>query len=156
MSLVSTGVLLLVFFCYLSWFLADWKDIRSFTTNRSVQGSLVYEKKVLKRISIGKSRNYWFFYQNHQGTNLHFLSILSKLSVFSFFKAIFAQTEPLVCLVFVYLKELSRQFLEVFLQPSLFLANLGIFSTPLFWLKPTALCSTLNTGLFSAKSCKTT
>ena len=64
--------------------------------------------------------------------------------VFLTFSILCANTEPLVCVVFVFRKELNKCFSYFFLK-SLFFAMLGILSTPLFlWLKSTARCTLSN------------
>ena len=78
-----------------------------------------------------------------------FISSNSKL-VFLTFSNLFANPEPLVCVVFVFWKELNECFLYFFLK-SFFFAMLGILSTPLFlWLKSTARCTLSNTCPFFA------
>ena len=73
-----------------------------------------------------------------------FISSSSNL-VFLTFSILSANTEPLVCVVFVLWKELNKCFLYFFLK-SLFFAMLGILSTPLFlWLKSTARSTLSNT-----------
>ena len=72
-----------------------------------------------------------------------FVSSSSNL-VFLTFSIISANTEPLVCVVFVFWKDLNKCFLYFFLK-SLF-AMLGVLSTPLFlWLKSTARSMLSNT-----------
>ena len=73
-----------------------------------------------------------------------FISSNSNL-VFLTFSNLSANTEILVCVVFVFGKELNCCFLYFFFR-SLFFAMLGILSTLLFlWLKSTACCTLSNT-----------
>ena len=82
-------------------------------------------------------------------TIYNFISSNSNI-VFLTFSILFANTEPLVCVVLVFWKELKKCFLYLFLK-SLFFAMLGILSIPLFlWLKSIARCTLSNTcPLFS-------
>ena len=72
-----------------------------------------------------------------------FISSNSNL-IFLTFSILSAKTEPLVCVVFVFWKELNKCFLNFFLN-SLFFAMLGILTTPLsLWLESTARCTLSN------------
>ena len=73
-----------------------------------------------------------------------FINSSSNL-IFLTFSILSAKTEPLVCVVFVFWRELNKWFLYFF-PKSLCFAMLGILSTALFiWLKSTARCTLSNT-----------
>ena len=116
-------------------------------TNWFTQISLEFRKWLVYKVLILKdtkqlSKVPWR--SRKQSTN--FISSNSNI-VFLTFSILSANTEPLVCVVFVFWKELNKCFLYFFLS-SLFFAMLGILSTPLFlWLNSTARCTLSNTYL---------
>ena len=129
---------------YGTWILDGCVDCIICTTNWLIQISLDFRKWLIYKDLILKdtkllSKLPWT--SRKQST----IFISSKSFLVSTFSILSANTEPLVCVVFVLWKELNRCFLYFFLN-SLFYAMLGILSTPLFlWLKSTARCTLSNT-----------
>ena len=130
---------------YGTWVLVGRVDYIICTTNWYIQISLevrkclVYKALILKDTKL-LSKLPW----PSRKQSKTFIGSNSNL-VFLTFSIPSANTEPLVCVVFVFWKELNNCFLYFFLK-SLFFAILGILSTPLFlWLKSTARCTLSNT-----------
>ena len=130
---------------YGTWVLVGCVDYIICTANWSIQNSLEFRKWLVYKDFILKdtkllSKLPW----PSRKQSTIFISSSSNL-VFLTFSILSAKTEPLVCVVFVFWKELHKCFLYFFLK-SLFFAMLGILSTPLFlWLKWTARCTLSNT-----------
>ena len=116
---------------YDTWVLVGSVDYMICTTNWFIQISLEFRKRLVYKDLILKdtkllSKLPW---PSRKQSTL-FISSNSNL-VFLTFSIPSANTEPLVCVVFVFRKELDKWFLYFFLK-SLFFAMLGILSTPLF------------------------
>ena len=130
---------------YGTWVLVGCVDNIICPTNWFIQISLEFRKRLVCKDFILKdtkllSKLPW----PSRKQSTIFISSNSNL-VFSTFSILSANTEPLVCVVFVFWKELNKCFLYFFLK-SLFFAMLGILSTPLFlWLKSTVRCTLSNT-----------
>ena len=137
---------------YGTWVLVRCVDYIICTTNWFIQISLEFRKWLVYKDLILKdtkllSKLPW----PSRKRSTIFISSNSKL-FFLTFSFLSANTEPLVCVVFVFWKELNKCFGYCFLK-SLFFAMLGILSTSLFlWLKSTALCTLSNTYPFLAKT----
>ena len=111
--------------CTTNWFIQTSVKFRKCLVN---EGDILKNTNLLQKIP-WSSRKQWTF------------SILSNSDlVFLAFLLLSAKTYPLVCVDFVFWKELNKCF-WYFLLMSLLFAMLGILSTPLFcWLERTALC----------------
>ena len=130
---------------YGNWFLDGCDDYIICTTNWFLQISLEFKKwLVYKDIVLNDTKFSSKLPWTSKKQYTIFISSNSNL-VFVTFSILSAKTEPLVCVVFVFWKELNKCFLN-FVRNSLFFATLGILSTPLFlWLKSTARCTLSNT-----------
>ena len=130
---------------YGTWVLVGCVDYIIYTTHSFIQISLEFRKwLVYKDIILKDTKLLSKIPWPSRKQSTIFISSNSNL-VFLNFSILSANTEPLVCVVFVFWKELNKSFLYFFLK-SLFFAMLGILSPPLFlWLKSTARCTLSNT-----------
>ena len=130
---------------YGTWVLVGCVDYIIFTTNWFIQISSEFRKQLVYKVLLLKgtkllSKLPW----PSRKHSTFFISSNSNLVILTF-SIFYANTEPLVCFVFVFWKELNKCFLYFFLK-SLFFAMLGVLSTPLIlWLKSTAWCTLSNT-----------
>ena len=108
------------------------------TTNWYIQSSLEFRKwLVYEDFSLKYTKLLIKLPRPSRKQSNFFVSPNSNL-VFSTCSVLFERTDPLVCIVLVFSKELNKSLLYFFLK-SLFFAMLGILSNPLCcWLKWTA------------------
>ena len=117
-------------FCTTNWFIQISLEFRKWLVYKDF---ILKDTKLLSKLPFSSRKQSTIFISS--SSNLVFLTFL----------ILSAKTEPLVCVVFVFWKELNNCFLYFFLK-SLFFAMLGILSNPLFlWLKSTARCTLSNT-----------
>ena len=128
-----------------AWVLDGCVDHIICTTNWYIQISLEFRKWLVYKDFISKDTKLLSKLPCPSKRQSTILIKSNSNLVFLTFSILSANTEPLVCVVFVFWKELNKCFLYLFLK-SLFFAMLGILSTPLFlWLKSTARCTLSNT-----------
>ena len=130
---------------YGTWIVDGGVDYIICTTNWFIQISLDFKKWLFyKDFLLKETKSLWKLPWPSKKQSTIFISSISNL-VFLTFSILSANTEPLVCVVFVFWKELNKCVLNFFLK-SLFFAMLGILFTSLFlWLKSTASCTLSNT-----------
>ena len=130
---------------YGTWILDGFVDYIICTTNSFIQISLDFKKwLVYKDLNSKDNKLLSSLPWPSRKQSTIFISSSSNL-VFLTFSILSANTERLVCVVFVFWKELNKCFSYFFLK-SFFFAMLGILSLPLFlWLKSTARCTLSNT-----------
>ena len=116
--------------CTTNWLIQISLDLRKWLIYKDFN---LIDTKLLSKLPWSSRKQSTIFIRSN--SNLVFLT----------FSNLTANTEPQVCVVFVFWKELNKCFLYFFLK-SLFFAVLGILSTPLIlWLKSTARCTLSNT-----------